>query len=225
MTTHHDRLILALDFPTVDRARHFTDTLGELGQFYKIGLELLPSGGPDLARHLKHQGKSLFLDYKLHDIPRTVEAATRTIAGLGVDMLTVHAEPQVMKAAVEGKGDSSLSVLGVTVLTSLDDQALRDIGYRARVRDLVLRRVEQALEAGLDGIVASPLEVADIRARFGDNFLIITPGVRLKGQSAGDQKRYSNPGRGPQSRGKSSCGWPLCNTGNTSGRGRHSHSG
>lgn len=191
------RLIVALDLPTTREAADLTDTLGDTVEFYKIGLQLLPVGGMALCDRLKRAGKRVFLDFKLHDIPATVEKATRSItganAGAGADLLTVHAEPAVMRAAVKGRGDSGLQILGVTVMTCYDDAMLAEMGYALGARDLVLRRVEQALEAGLDGVVASAHEAAEIRKRFGGDFLIVTPGIRPAGTEAGDQKRVATP--------------------------------
>ena len=155
MNQADSRLILALDLPGVDEARAMADAVGDAVSFHKIGLQLIPIGGMALARELKAQGKSVFLDFKLLDIAATVEKATRSLAGIGADLLTVHAEPEAMKAAVKGRGDSDLKLLGVTVLTSYDDAALAEIGYQRTAKDLVLRRVDQAVEAGMDGIVAS----------------------------------------------------------------------
>jgi orotidine-5'-phosphate decarboxylase len=187
------RLITALDLPTIDEAEALVATLGEVCVHYKIGLQLLPVGGMDLAARLKAHGKQVFLDYKLHDIPATVEKATRSITAAGADLLTVHAEPPVMRAAHAGREGSDLKILGVTVLTAYDDAMLTEMGYGSGARDLVLRRVEQALECGLDGVVASPQEAEEIRARFGEGFLIVTPGVRPAGTDAGDQKRVATP--------------------------------
>ena len=192
--THDPRLITALDLPSVAEAETLVGRIGAGCGFYKIGLQLLPIGGMELAARLKGGGYSVFLDFKLHDIPATVEKATRSIADAGTgDLLTVHAEPPVMRAAVEGRAGSSLKILGVTVLTAYDDAMLAEMGYALGARDLVLRRVDQALDAGLDGVVASPLEAAAIRARVPDDFLIVTPGVRPAGSDAGDQKRVATP--------------------------------
>jgi len=193
MSVADPRLICALDLPSVEEAEALADALGETVSFYKIGLQLLPVGGMSLAAKLKAAGKQVFLDFKLHDIPATVEKATRSLSGVGCDLLTVHAEPPVMRAAVAGRGEDGLKLLGVTVLTAYDDAMLAEMGYRFGARELVLRRVEQALEAGLDGVVASPQEAGEIRARFGGDFLLITPGVRAAGADAGDQKRVATP--------------------------------
>lgn len=187
------RLITALDLPSVEDALAIVDKIGPACGFYKIGLQLLPVGGMNLSNQLKAKGHQVFLDYKLHDIPATVEKATRSIVSAGADLLTVHAEPAVMRAAAEGRAGSDLKILGVTVLTAYDDSMLAEMGYGMNTRDLVLRRVEQALECGIDGIVSSPLEVEEIRSRFGDDFLIVTPGVRPAGAALGDQKRVATP--------------------------------
>ncbi len=192
--THDPRLITALDLPSVDEAQALVEAIGPACSFHKIGLQLLPIGGMELAEWLKAAGKSVFLDFKLHDIPATVEKATRSIADAGVgDLLTVHAEPPVMRASVEGRAGSSLKMLGVTVLTAYDDAMLTEMGYAMGARDLVMRRVDQAVEAGLDGVVSSPLEAEAIRARVPDEFLIVTPGVRPAGAALGDQKRVATP--------------------------------
>ena len=157
MTDKSDpRLYVALDLPSLDDARAMVKTLGDTVISYKIGLQLLPLGGAAFGRELAAQGKNVFLDFKLHDIDATVEKATRSIAGIGADLLTVHARPDVMQAAAKGAGDSDLKILGVTVLTSLDQEALDAIGYYMSPEELVMRRVDQALEAGIDGVVAVP---------------------------------------------------------------------
>lgn len=188
-----ERVFVALDLPSVEEARALVDRLGDSVASYKIGLQLLPIGGVALGRELRAMGKNVFLDFKFHDIDATVEKATRSVAGLDAQFLTVHARPDVMRAAVKGKGSSSLKVLGVTVLTSLDQKALEDIGYNDNAENLVMRRVHQALEAGVDGVVASPLEAAAIRAVVPTSFLVVTPGVRPAGTAAGDQKRIATP--------------------------------
>lgn len=188
-----ERVFVALDLPSVEEARVMVERLGESVASYKIGLQLLPIGGVELGRELRAMGKNVFLDFKFHDIDATVEKATASVAGLDAQLLTVHARPDVMRAAVRGKGSSSLKILGVTVLTSLDKKALEDIGYNDNAENLVMRRVRQALDAGMDGVVASPLEAASIRAAVPDSFLVVTPGVRPTGAAAGDQKRIATP--------------------------------
>jgi len=187
------RCFVALDLPSVAEAESMVEILGDAVDSYKIGLQLLPIGGVELGQRLKRLGKNVFYDFKFHDIGATVEKATRSIAGLNADLLTVHARPDVMRAAVKGRGGSPLKILGVTVLTSLDQEALKAIGYNDNSEALVMRRVQQALEAGIDGVVSSPLEAAAIRAVVPDSFLVVTPGVRPKGSDVGDQKRIATP--------------------------------
>ncbi|MBO9545259.1 orotidine-5'-phosphate decarboxylase [Caulobacter sp.] len=191
------RLIVPLDLPTTDDARRMVEQLGDAVSFYKIGLELLASDGMTLAHELKASGKSIFLDWKLHDIGATVERSARVLAQSGCDLLTVHAEPQVMKAAVKARGDSSLKILAVTVLTSLTDADLVEMGYSFNARDLVERRVRQAIECGVDGIVSSPHEAAlarEIAKEAGKpDFLIVTPGVRPDWSAKNDQARAATP--------------------------------
>jgi orotidine-5'-phosphate decarboxylase len=187
------RLILPLDLPSVAEARQMVETLGDAVSFYKIGLELLATDGMGLARELKGQGKSVFLDWKLHDIGATVERSARVLAGAGCDLLTVHAEPQVMQAAVKAKGGSDLKILAVTVLTSLNDADLIEMGYAFGARDLVTRRIRQAVDCGVDGIVSSPQEAALAREIAGPDFLVVTPGVRPFWSAKNDQARAATP--------------------------------
>ena len=189
-----ERLYVALDLPSIAQARAMVETLGDAVESYKVGLQLLPLGGAEFGQELKAMGKNVFYDFKLHDIGATVEKATRSISGLGADLLTVHARPDVMVSAATGRGASELKILGVTVLTSLDKQALEDIGYHDSAEDLVMRRVEQALEAGIDGVVSSPLEAGKIRKAVPDDFLVVTPGIRMPDGDKGDQKRIATPG-------------------------------
>jgi len=189
-----DRLIIALDTPTVGEARGIVGRLGADGRFYKIGYQVMPIGGIELARELSAAGKKVFLDFKFHDIGATVERGVRSVVKLGADFLTVHAEPDVLKGAVAGRGgDRRLKLLAVTVLTSLTEESLRASGIAMRLEDLVLKRAEFAAEAGADGVVASAKEAAAIKARFGDALLIVTPGVRPAGAGADDQKRVATP--------------------------------
>jgi orotidine-5'-phosphate decarboxylase len=187
------RLIVPLDLPTVDEARRMVDALGDAVSFYKVGLELFASDGMALARDLKAQGKQVFLDWKLHDIGTTVQRAATVLANAGCDFLTVHGEPQVMKAAVAGKGGSDLKVLAVTVLTSLTDDDLVEMGFSESARSLVERRIRQAIEAGCDGVIASPHEAALARELGGPDFLVVTPGVRPDWSAKNDQARAATP--------------------------------
>jgi orotidine-5'-phosphate decarboxylase len=187
------RLIIPLDLPTVADAEAMMDRLGDAVSFYKVGLQLFATDGMALARRLKAGGAQVFLDWKLHDIGATVEKAAAALAESGCDLLTVHGEPQVMKAAVKGRGASSLKLLAVTVLTSLTDADLTEMGYALTARALVERRIRQALDAGCDGVVASPLEAALAREIGGPDFLVVTPGVRPDWAGADDQARAATP--------------------------------
>lgn len=191
------RLICALDVPTADAARALVERLEASVCFYKIGLQLLASDGMGLARDLKAEGRQVFLDWKLHDIGATVEKAAAALAGSGCDFLTVHARPQVMAAAMRGVAGSELKVLGVTVLTSLTDADLAEDDHSLSASQLVEQRVRQALDSGLHGVVASPLEAARVRrlAREAgrEDFLIVTPGVRPAGAAMDDQARAATP--------------------------------
>jgi orotidine-5'-phosphate decarboxylase len=188
-----DRMIVALDVPNVTAAKALVATLGDSASFYKVGMELVYAGGLDFARELAQCGKNVFLDLKLHDIPNTVEKATMQIAEMGMTYLTVHAFPQTMKAAVKGKGTSGLQILAVTVMTSYDDNDLKDAGYALSVKDLVTRRADQAKAIGVDGLILSPEEVGDMRKRLGSSVALVTPGIRPQGAAIGDQKRVMTP--------------------------------
>ncbi len=188
-----DRLILALDVPTVAEARAVVaETEGDVG-VYKVGLELIFAGGVDFARELAASGKRVFLDAKLHDIDNTVAGAVRSILSVGATFLTLHAYPKTMAAAVAARGDAPLSLLAVTVLTAFDDADLAEAGYRAGVAETVAMRAAQAKAVGVDGIVCSPREVGALRALVGPDVLLVTPGVRPAGSAAGDQKRMATP--------------------------------
>lgn len=189
------RLIIPLDLPTRAEAEAMVEWLGDSVSFYKIGLQLLATDGMALARDLKASGRRIFLDWKLHDIGATVEKAAAAIAGAGsCDFLTVHAEPQVLAAAVRGRGGATaVKILGVTVLTSLSETDLQAIGYAEGVRALVERRIRQALDAGADGVIASPHEAALARRIGGPDFLVVTPGVRPSWAGADDQARAATP--------------------------------
>ena len=187
------RLIVPLDVPTADEARALVASLGDTVSFYKVGLELFASDGMEMARELKAQGKQVFLDWKLHDIGTTVQRAAAVIAQAGCDFLTVHGEPQVMAAAVRGRGASTLKILAVTVLTSLDDEDLHEMGYPQTVRALAERRIHQAIAAGCDGVISSPREAELGRSLGGRDFLVVTPGVRPDWSAKNDQARAATP--------------------------------
>ena len=191
-----DRLIVALDVPNVVQGLDLAAKLGDAVSFYKIGLGMLTGGGFALANELKQeQGKRVFLDMKLFDIGATIEAAVRGIARYDLDFLTVHGDPQVVRAAAEGKSGTGLKILAVTVLTSLDRADLdANLIKAGDIHDITLERAARALEAGADGVIASPQEAAMIRALpQAQGRLIVTPGVRPAGASAGDQKRIATP--------------------------------
>jgi len=188
-----DRLIVALDLPNVAAAEKTIAELDAAVSFYKIGYELVLAGGLALAADLARAGKHVFLDLKLHDIAHTVARATERAAALGATFLTVHAYPQTMKAALEGRSGSALKLLAVTVLTSWDEADLKEAGYALGLRDLVLKRAEQAKAIGIDGLVAPAAVAAELRRKFGNSFVLVAPGIRPAGGEAGDQKRVVTP--------------------------------
>jgi orotidine-5'-phosphate decarboxylase len=191
-----DRLIVALDVPNVVQGLDLAARLGDSVSFYKIGLGMLTGGGFALANELKQeQGKRIFLDMKLFDIGATIEAAVRGIAQYDLDFLTVHGDPQVVRAACEGKRGKDLKILAVTVLTSLDRADLdANLIKPGDIHEITLERAAKALEAGADGVITSPQEAAMIRALpQAKGRLIVTPGVRPAGAASGDQKRIATP--------------------------------
>ena len=196
MSDAQRRLIVALDVPSVDEARALIATLGDSVGIYKIGLELLFAGGFELACALAGAGRSVFIDAKLLDIGATVERATAAIAATGASFLTVHAlDRKTLEAAVRGRGDSPLNLLGVTVLTNLSASDLVQQGIDHPLQEVVLHRAKLAKEAGFDGVIASGHEVASIRKTTGPDFLIVTPGVRPQGAPAQDQARAVTPSK------------------------------
>jgi len=190
-----DRLIVALDLPSVEAAEAMIGKLGDSVTFYKVGYQLAYAGGLPLVRQLADSGKKVFIDLKLHDIGNTVARGVESVAKLGATFLTVHAYPQTMKAAVEARAGSNLKILAVTVLTSYDDGDLHAAGYRLGVSDLVEARAQQAQVLGVDGLVCSPEEAASLHKIVGHQMSLVTPGVRPAGAAAGDQKRIMTPGR------------------------------
>jgi orotidine-5'-phosphate decarboxylase len=190
-----DRVIVPLDLPSVAAAEAMVARLGDSVTFYKIGYQLAYAGGLPLVSQLVKSGKKVFLDLKLHDIGNTVARGVESVARLGATFLTVHAYPQTLKAAVEGRAGSDLKLLAVTVLTSYDDGDLHAAGYRLGVSDLVEARAQQAQVLGLDGIVCSPEEAAALRKLVGHQMTLVTPGIRPAGAEVGDQKRIMTPAR------------------------------
>jgi len=188
-----NRLIAALDAPNRGDADALVERLGGVPSWCKIGLELFCAEGPGIVADYVARGRRVMLDLKLHDIPETVSRATGRVAALGAGLLTVHADGgrAMLEAAVKAAG--AMRVLAITVLTSLDDIDLAQIGAQGPVRELVVRRTQLAVAAGCAGVVASPHEIAAIRAIVPAGFLVITPGVRPAGAAAGDQKRVMSP--------------------------------
>ncbi len=192
-----DRVIVALDYPTIGRASAAVEALGDSASFFKIGHQLAFAGGLALVPELKRAGKRVFLDLKLLDIDNTIRGGVSSVAELGADMLTLHAYPKAMAAAVEAKANSrkaaDLALLGVTVLTSMDDEDLADAGYAMSASQLVVKRARQAAACGMDGLVCSPLEAKTVRAEIGDDLALVVPGIRPAGSDSGDQKRVMTP--------------------------------
>jgi orotidine-5'-phosphate decarboxylase len=187
-------IIVALDLDNAAEALRLVDRIGSAVGFYKVGLELFTAEGPAVVRELTARGKQVFVDLKMYDIGATVERATARVAALGASFLTVHSSPQVIRAAVRGRGESGLKILAVTVLTSFDDQDVADLGYTGRTAaSLVEHFVQKGVSAGVDGFISSPLEVARVRAIAGPARILVTPGVRSAGASQGDQKRVATP--------------------------------
>jgi orotidine-5'-phosphate decarboxylase len=195
MPAPRDRLIVALDVPSIPAAASLVERLGDAVSFYKIGYQLAFAGGMALAETLVGAGKQVFLDLKLHDIGNTVEKGVESVARLGATFVTVHAYPQTMKAAVAARGGAGLRILAVTVLTSYDDADLETAGYALGVSSLVARRAAQAREIGVDGLVCSAEEAAALRSLVGTSMMLVTPGIRPAGAAAGDQKRVMTPSR------------------------------
>ncbi|MEK5477008.1 orotidine-5'-phosphate decarboxylase [Paenibacillus sp. FSL R5-0407] len=199
------RLMVALDYPSAEQARETIQALKGIPCYMKVGMQLFYTAGPDFVKELKSQGYSVFLDLKMHDIPNTVKGGANSITRLGVDMFNVHAAGglKMMAAAYEGvmsalESDASLKkplLIGVTQLTSTNQDTLnREIGIQGSVEQSVLSYAAFTKEAGLDGVVASPLEVQAIKGQCGASFITVTPGIRPAGSSAGDQSRTLTPG-------------------------------
>jgi orotidine-5'-phosphate decarboxylase len=190
-----ERLIVALDLPSVAEAEAMVSCLGDAVGFYKIGYQLAFAGGLSFAAGLIAAGKQVFLDLKLHDIGNTVTKGVESVAQVGATFLTVHAYPQTMKAAVEGKKGSTLRILAVTVLTSYDDADLAAAGYDLSVPELAAARAAQARDTGVDGLVCSPEEASNLRKIVGGGMVLVTPGIRPSGSATDDQKRIMTPAK------------------------------
>ncbi|AQX23302.1 MULTISPECIES: orotidine-5'-phosphate decarboxylase [Bartonella] len=187
------RLIVGLDVPDMKQAEKVVTQLGDYISFYKIGYQFVFSGGMEFVRDLIQARKKVFFDMKLLDIDYTIAKAVENIAKLGVSMLTIHAYPTAMQAAVSAAQGSDLCLLGVTVLTSMDEVDLKNAGYKENIADLTVKRAEQAREAGMGGIVASAREAANLRKIIGTDMALVTPGIRPAGSDKGDQKRVMTP--------------------------------
>jgi orotidine-5'-phosphate decarboxylase len=183
-----ERLIFALDVPSVAEAKKLVDVLDDAVNFYKIGLELFMSGSYfDLLKWLvEDKKKKVFVDLKFFDVPQTVRSAVRQLRGRGITFATVHGNDGILRAAVEGKDD--LKILAVTVLTSLDQKDIEDLGFQVNIKQLVLSRARRALEIGCDGVISSGIEAPELRSELGRNFIIVTPGIRPV-LNVDDQKR------------------------------------
>ena len=185
-----ERLIFALDVPTTDEARRLVRRLGDAVRFYKLGLELSMAGGYfELVDDLIAQDKMVFVDLKFFDVPQTVQRAVARLDGRGISFTTVHGNENILEAACSAKGD--VKILAVTVLTSLDEGDLRDLGFQCSPKELVLSRARRALAVGCDGVVSSGLEAPELRRGLGENFLVVTPGIRPVA-NVDDQKRTVN---------------------------------
>lgn len=194
MTTNMNPLIIALDVASTDEALDLIRKIGLACHFYKVGMELYAAGGPQFVSQLLSEGKKVFLDLKLYDIGETVKRATRQLSErIRPTLLTVHGSKSVMSAARAGCDGTGTKLLGVTVLTSFDEQDLADLGFHVPVSQLVDLRVRNAVETGMDGLICSPLEVARVREIAGPDSILVTPGVRSANASQGDQKRVATP--------------------------------
>ncbi|RCL01497.1 MAG: orotidine-5'-phosphate decarboxylase [Candidatus Tokpelaia sp. JSC085] len=189
-----DCLIVGLDVPNVSAAEAVVDKLGDIITFYKIGYQLFSASGLSFAKELVSSGKKVFLDMKLLDIDNTVARSIDSILCTGVSMVTVHAYPKTMRAAVKAAQGTDLCLLGITVLTSMDQNDLKEAGYCDTVENLVRKRARQICEVGMGGIVASAAEASALRSVIGTNMALVTPGIRPRGSEHGDQKRVMSPG-------------------------------
>jgi orotidine-5'-phosphate decarboxylase len=189
----YNPIIVALDLESAAEARTLVDRMGDRVGFYKVGMELYAAAGMAFVRELQESGKDVFLDLKLFDIGETVKRAVAVIARTGVRFLTLHSSAAVMRAAIQGRGGAPLKLLAVTVLTSFDQQDVADLGYAGSVTELVEWRVRKAVECGVDGLIASPLDAAAVRRMAGPDKILVTPGVRSTGAAKADQKRVATP--------------------------------
>lgn len=190
-----EKLIVALDFSTIDEARTMVNRLGDEVDFYKVGLGLQLAGGDNFARELKSRKKRVFLDYKYYDIEETIRNAVARAAEMGIDFLTVHGVTGILKSAVQGRGKADLKILCVTVLTSMDAEDIQEMGFppTMTVEELVVHRAVKAMEIGVDGVIASALEASKIKRLSSGKLMVVSPGIRPTGSTADDQKRIATP--------------------------------
>jgi len=188
-----DRLIVALDVGTVEEAKRLVDRLDGVVSFFKVGIVLHTASGLELVNWLTANGKRVFLDLKFFDVRETVKEAVASVADLGVTFLTIHGNSEIIQGAAEGRGDSDLKLLAVTVLTNLDAADISELGFPVSVEDLALHRARLAVAAGCDGIVASPHEVVAIRKALGTKPIVVTPGIRPRSSVPDEQKRIATP--------------------------------
>ena len=189
----NDPVIIALDIDSAREADHLVAALGPSAGFYKVGMELFAAAGMNYVRSLADRGKRVFLDMKYYDIGETVKRAVEVAASSGAEFLSIHGVGQVMRAAIEGRGDSAMKLLAVTVLTSFGQDDVKELGYDCAVADLVAQRVRLAMQTGMDGIIGSPLEARAIRRLAGPHAILVMPGVRSRGAATNDQKRVATP--------------------------------
>jgi orotidine-5'-phosphate decarboxylase len=188
-----EKLIVALDFSTIDEARALVQELGDDVTFYKVGLGLQLAGGDTFAKELIGLKKRVFLDYKYFDIEETIKNAVARAAEIGINFLTVHGAGSILRGAVEGRANSALKILCVTVLTSLDAEDIQEMGFACDVETLVLHRAVKAMNAGCDGVIASALEASKIKDKTGGKLMVVSPAIRPRGSSNDDQKRTASP--------------------------------
>ena len=195
-------VIVACDFPTAEETLRFLDRFDGRRPFVKIGMELFYAAGPEIVKELRRRQHRIFLDLKLHDIPNTVAGGLCSLMGLGADILNIHASggytmmkksAEALRAAAEKQGIACPKLIAVTVLTSINAEEWAEMGHTGDIGEQVIRLAELAKKAGLDGVVASPQEAAAIRKACGEDFLIVTPGIRPAGSSLDDQSRISTP--------------------------------
>lgn len=193
--TADTKLIVALDFDTVEEAKELVNAAGDSVEWYKVGKQLFTRNGPAAVSFLKEAGKNVFLDLKFHDIPNTVAGAIRSAAAIGADMTNVHAGggPAMLKAAAEAGEKSGMLTIAVTVLTSMDKAELEAVGVESEPKDQVVKLAKLAEASGLNGVVCSAHEITPLRKRCKDDFVLVVPGIRPTGSAVGDQKRVMTP--------------------------------